>query len=392
MSGKIQANPIPGLVALFGSGETSPIGRKIFDFVLRKLPPQPRIALLETPAGFELNSSQVIGRVGDFICHRLQNYQPRLSIVPARMRGTPFSPDNPEILQPLLEADLIFMGPGSPTYAIRQLQDSLAWHYLVARHHMGAALVLASAATIAISAYALPVYEIYKVGEDLHWKQGLDFFGLYGLPIIFVPHWNNNDGGEELDTSRCFMGNTRFSRLLEMMPIDLIVMGIDERTALIIDMQERICHVMGSGGVTLILSGKFQVHSRSLYLKDEENVEREERLLSRTYYFKSGESFPMDEYFPVDIPFIKGIDIRADILEQVEKAHGHIEANRQAAQNQKQIEFLQEIPVEIQELVVERQSARERKDWNSADILRKKIASLGWQLVDTPEGTRVVKE
>ena len=391
MLGSIMTNLTPGLVALFGSGETSPSGRKIFDFVLSRLPAQPHIVMLETPAGFELNSSQVIGKVGDFICHRLQNYQPRLSIVPARMRGTPFSPDNPEILQPLLEADLIFMGPGSPTYAIRQLQDSLAWHYLVARHFMGASLVLASAATIAISAYALPVYEIYKVGEDLHWKQGLDFFGLYGLPIIFVPHWNNNDGGADLDTSRCFMGRSRFSQLLEMIPKDSIVIGIDERTALIIDMQERICHVMGAGGVTMVLSGKFHVHSRLVNLSDKDKVERGERLLSRTYYFKSGESFPLDEYIPVDTPF-KNFAIRSEFFEQVEKVQGHIEANRQAAQNQKQIEFLQEIPVEIQELVAERQSARERKDWKSADILRQKIASLGWQLVDTPEGTKVVKE
>ncbi len=81
----------------------------------------------------------------------------------------------------MLNADLIFMGPGSPSYAIRQLRDSLAWYYLIARHRLGAVLALASAATVAFSACALPVYEIYKVGEDLHWIEGLDFFKLYGL-------------------------------------------------------------------------------------------------------------------------------------------------------------------------------------------------------------------
>ena len=72
--------------------------------------------------------------------------------MPARKRGTLDSPDEPQVVAPLLEADLIFMGPGSPTYAVRQLSDSLAWHYLLARHRLGAALVLASAAVIAISA------------------------------------------------------------------------------------------------------------------------------------------------------------------------------------------------------------------------------------------------
>ena len=245
----------PGPVVLFGSGETSPSGRKVFDFLLSKLTPAPRLALLETPAGFELNSEQVIGRVAEFISHRLQNYRPQVEIVAARKRGTPFSPDDPAVAAPLLEADLIFMGPGSPSYAVRQLQDSLAWQYLQARHRLGAALSFASAATVAAGAYALPVYEIYKVGEDLHWKPGLDLLGPYGLPLVFIPHWNNNDGGEELDTSRCFMGQERFAKLMEMLPPDLTVIGLDEKTALVLDVQAGVCRVMGLGGVTLIHTG-----------------------------------------------------------------------------------------------------------------------------------------
>ena len=81
-----------GPVVLFGSGETSPSGRKVFDRLLRGLPDQPRLTLLETPAGFELNSDRVIGRVADFLRHNLQNYRPQVSVVAARKRGTPFSP------------------------------------------------------------------------------------------------------------------------------------------------------------------------------------------------------------------------------------------------------------------------------------------------------------
>ncbi len=245
----------PGPIVLFGSGETSPSGRKIFDHVLRPLPPSPKIALLETPAGFELNSPQVIGRVGDFIRHRLQNYDPQITVIPARKRGTAFSPDDPDIIAPLYEADMIFMGPGSPTYAVRQLRGSLAWQALLARHRLGATIVFASAATVAASLYSIPVYEIYKVGEDPHWRDGLDFFGFYGLPLVFVPHWNNNDGGEELDTSRCFMGQPRFAELMEMIPSDLTILGIDEKTALVIEPQFCTCRVIGLGGVTLIHTG-----------------------------------------------------------------------------------------------------------------------------------------
>lgn len=141
----------PGPIVLFGSGETSPSGGKIFEVVFSNMPIPPNVALIETPAGFELNSAQVMQRVGDFITRRLQNYEPKIEIIQARMRGTAYSPDDPQIAAPLLKADLIFMGPGSPSYAIRQLQDSLTWHYLIARHRLGAGLAFASAAAIAIS-------------------------------------------------------------------------------------------------------------------------------------------------------------------------------------------------------------------------------------------------
>ena len=54
------------------------------------------------------------GRVGEFMQERLQNFNPHIDIIPARKRGTPFSPDNPQILQPLLQADIIFMGARFP--------------------------------------------------------------------------------------------------------------------------------------------------------------------------------------------------------------------------------------------------------------------------------------
>jgi hypothetical protein len=113
--------------------------------------------VLETPAGFEVNSPVVAGRVADFIRVRLQNDKPEISVLPARKKNTAFSPDDPEILHPLFETNLNFIGPGSPSYAARQLDNSLAWHMLVARHRVGAALVMASAASIAAGAFTLPV-------------------------------------------------------------------------------------------------------------------------------------------------------------------------------------------------------------------------------------------
>ncbi|MBT3712247.1 MAG: cysteinyl-tRNA synthetase, partial [Anaerolineae bacterium] len=186
-----------GKIAFLGSGETSLAGGRIFERLVKDTN-QPKIAIMETTAGFELNSALVAQKVGDYLQTRLQNYNPQIHIIPARKRGTEFSPDNAEILSPLLTADLIFMGPGSPTYAVRQLQNSLAWDLIRARHRNGATLIFASAATIAVGAHALPVYEIFKVGEDVHAKPGLNLFADYNLPISFIPHWNNAEGGADV--------------------------------------------------------------------------------------------------------------------------------------------------------------------------------------------------
>ena len=48
-------------------------------------------------------------------------------------------------------------------------------------------------------------------------------------------------------------------------------------------------------------------------------------------------------------------------------------------------------PQEVLVLVDERQAARARKDWSAADQVRLQIAALGWQIQDTPEGTKVVR-
>ncbi|HHX64556.1 MAG TPA: cysteinyl-tRNA synthetase, partial [Chloroflexi bacterium] len=254
-------NPEPGLVVLFGSGEIAPGAQSIYDHLFRALARPIRLAILETPAGFELNSPQVAGRIADYVTHHLQNYRPDITVIPARHRDTPFSPDNPSIVEPLLESNAIFLGPGSPTYAIRHLRNSLAWHMLQARHRLGNAIIMASAATIASSAWALPVYEIYKVGEDPHWVPGLNLFGPFGLDLVFVPHWDNREGGDDLDTSRAFIGRSRFDLLRDQLPDETTIVGIDEHTALIIDIAQKMCRVMGRGGVTILREEAEQVHA-----------------------------------------------------------------------------------------------------------------------------------
>jgi hypothetical protein len=335
---------------LFGSGETSANGQKAFDWLFRRLAQPLRVAILETPAGFELNSQQVAQRIADFLRQRLQNYSPITTLVPARSRGTALSPDEPDVVAPLLRSNVIFLGPGSPSYAVRQLRDSLAWHLLCARHRCGAAIALASAATIAASACALPVYEIYKVGEGPHWKPGLDFFASFGLKLALVPHWNNTDGGAELDTSRCFMGRARFEPMLAMLPADVVVLGVDEQTALAIDWSLESGLVLGQGSVTVLRAGVTKV-------------------------FGSGQSFPLTELGPYRLP-LPAAGIPVAIWQQALAAEDPEPA-------------VNEPPPLVLELAHKRQQARDRRDWTTADALRQEIEALGWQVQDTAEGPRV---
>ena len=79
--------------------------------------------------------------------------------------------------------------------------------------------------------------------------------GRAGLsPALISPRWNNNDGGADLDSSRCPMGHGRFVHLMAMPPGTTIV-GIDEHTALILDLASEDCRVMGRGGASLLRGG-----------------------------------------------------------------------------------------------------------------------------------------
>ena len=341
----------PGTIVLFGSGETSPEAQRVYDSVMRRIPPPIRVCVLETPAGFEPNSEQVAGRVADFLRVRLQNYHPDVRVIPARRRGSAHSPDDPEVVAPMLEANFLMMGPGSPSYAVRQLGGSRAWNTLIARHRLGNLLVLASAATVAASAFALPVYEIYKVGEDLHWKNGLDLLGPYGPRIAFLPHWNNGDGGDDLDTSRCFMGVARFQQLHAMLPSDAVVVGIDEHTALIVDFERDTCEVIGHGAVTWMRG----------------DVERR---------YDHGDTFSLLQLGLTRRPE-PNQGVPENVWEEALDADSRVNPPHQP-------------DADVLNLVEARARARAIRDWANADRLREEITRRGWQVNDGHDGTQLI--
>lgn len=242
-------------IVLFGSGEISPVGRRIHEFVFKKLVPPVNVVIIDTPAGFQPNVNIVALEIKDFIEKHLKNFKPQVTILNARDKEGKYSVNRENICKELKEADYIFTGPGSPTYALNLFKDSRLY-YCLKEKISDTVLSFASAATIALGRYTLPVYEIYKVGTYLYWEKGLDFFSSLGLPISIVPHWNNNEGGKKLDTSRCFMGLRRFEKLLGLLPKEEILVGIDEQTALVINLNSKKGLVLGKGKVTILKDRK----------------------------------------------------------------------------------------------------------------------------------------
>jgi cyanophycinase-like exopeptidase len=242
-------------LALFGSGETSPAGRRVHEHVFERLGRPIEVAILDTPAGFETNARAVAERIKVFLERNLQNYRPAVEVVSAARSDAVGGTNDAAALAPLLRANYLFAGPGSPSYAVRHLRDSLALRYLDDRWRAGAAIAAASAAAIALGRCALPVYEIFKAGHDPAWIDGLNLLGRLGLELAIVPHWNNAEGGRDFDSSLCFMGARRFEALRAQLPAGCVVLGIDEQTGCILDLPEGQAQVVGAGGVTVETAG-----------------------------------------------------------------------------------------------------------------------------------------
>jgi hypothetical protein len=220
-----------------------------------------------------------------------------------------------------------------------------------ARHRLGATLVFASAATISVGAHALPVYEIYKVGQDVHIVDGLSLFSDFGLHVSFIPHWNNADGGADLDTSRCFVGMERFAEWCSLVPADNETIGLDEHTGLIIDFESGLCEVSGVSSVSLVRECNPEMYA-------------------------SGSKFSLSELGEFRSPEPIERDIPAHVWEMC------VSVPPLAAEQPSG---------EVLELANRRARARTNRDWAESDKLRDEIAAHGWTVQDSKDGSKLVK-
>jgi hypothetical protein len=247
--------PTPRILAFMGSGETAPtMVTPHREIVARLGNAPPRAVLLDTPYGFQENGPEITQRAVEYFAKRVQltidaaGYPGPLATDPAQ-RG---AGAEAAALARVRTANFVFAGPGSPSYALAAWRGSPIPEALAAKLVEGGALVFASAAALTLGRFTIPVYEIYKVGQPVQWLDGLDLLRAAGFEgsCVVIPHYDNAEGGTH-DTRFCYLGERRLAAMEALLPDDAWVLGVDEHTAVIVDLDARTVAVSGRGALTV---------------------------------------------------------------------------------------------------------------------------------------------
>lgn len=244
----------PRLLCIMGSGETAPTMTPVHAELLERVGgAAARAVLLDTPFGFQENADDITARAQAYFATNVGH-----PIGVASMRD--FEAMSPLELERSLEAlrgaGYVFAGPGSPSYALRQWRGSAVPGLLAELLARGGCVTVSSAAATTVGVRALAVYEVYKVGEPAHWLEGIDLLGTAaGLSCAVVPHYDNAEGGTH-DTRYCYMGERRMRALEAELPEGVGILGVDEHTAAVLDLDARTLSVRGRGSVIARRGGR----------------------------------------------------------------------------------------------------------------------------------------
>ncbi len=245
---------LPRILTIMGSGETSPTMVSTHRMLVGKLPKPVRAALLDTPYGFQENAPELATKAVEYFNTSI-NVALDVAGLTEISAGDVLATEKG--LQLVADAQYVFAGPGSPSYALRQWSGTPLAGLLIKKLRSGGIVTFASAAALTLGKYTLPVYEIYKAGEPPRWLDGLDILSELGIKAALIPHYNNAEGGHH-DTRFCYMGERRLSFLERELPEDVYVLGVDEHTGMVLDVDADEATVVGKGVVTIRVRGASQ--------------------------------------------------------------------------------------------------------------------------------------
>ena len=382
----------PRLIAIFGSGETTSAMTSVHqDLVRRSGRPRTRAILLDTPFGFQENAEEIAARaVAYFHDH-----------VGTEIRVASFRTETDELgyerfIDELSRATYILAGPGSPTYALKLWRDAEIRSRLAEKLVSGGSLAFSSAAAAGLGAFAIPVYEIYKVGMDPFWVEGLDLLGQLGIRCVVVPHFNNSEGGTH-DTRFCFIGDRRLRYLESQLPDDVSIIGVDEHTVCVIDASEGTVTVRGQGALTLRRRGlERQWRATSFPLSE---IQQQQAVATRPRVAPDGAAHPE----PLDRNDAERV--AATILElesSLRSGRNGGSDSDQAVRMRSEMRYLvlrlaelardgadvrQQLAPLVDVLLTLRNEARSQRRFEEADRLRTTLLRSGVDVQDSPAGT-----
>jgi cyanophycinase-like exopeptidase len=343
-----------GRIVLIGSGEIGPSMAPLHRSIVASLPKRSTpssLVALDGSYDFQTNRAEMGEKIAVFFRSKVGIPTTVIGLPETDRAGADLAP---AALAPTIAglnaADLIFLGPGSPSRALRRWGGTPIVEQLIARIQHGATLITSSAAAAASGRHTIPVYEIYKAGTSPVWLDGLDIIGaLTGLAVAIVPHWNNNEGATH-DTSRCFIGEGRLQQLERALPDGAAVLGIDEHSALTIDLGAKSVTVGGKGAVTIRIPGigETAMHSGAT-----------ESLATFVARFGAAAGAPRLPVATSETPLLvpatgPGVDVSSA----------------------------------VEQMIALRATARAERRFSDADALRAAIEALGVELVDEPTGAR----
>jgi cyanophycinase-like exopeptidase len=247
---------LPRLLVIMGSGETAPTmkapHRKVFEQLAAATGGPVDAVLLDTPFGFQENVEILAAKTAEYFTDAVSRHV-EIAGLARTDHGDVVAIET--AIAKIRSADWVFAGPGSPTFALKQWASTAVPDAIADKLRSGGAVVFSSAAALTLGRKTIPVYEIYKSGADPYWADGLDLLTEVGLPVVVIPHYDNKEGGNH-DTSKCYLGERRLAMLEPELDDDVFILGVDEHTGVIIDLDACSAEVVGKGGITLRKDGE----------------------------------------------------------------------------------------------------------------------------------------
>lgn len=376
-------------LVLMGSGETSPTMTTEHQRMLAGVPQRDGSAVfLETTYGFQENADELSARIRQYFASAVGR-----DIAPLPMRSADAAPaEIAATLAALHEAHWVFAGPGSPTYALRGWRTHGIAPALLDVLERGT-VVFASAAALTLGSHTVPVYEVYKVGEDPTWREGLDVLApATGLRAAVVPHFDNTDGATH-DTHFCFVGERRLQVLERQLPEDTFILGIDEHTGVRFDLDAGVAQVFGRGSMTVRMDG------RSWTVPSGETVAVQEIADHAGTRLANVDTAPALAFTAESVHALLDTgDVHAAVealltLDDLDRdlttraaVHSVVVRLGQLAANPR-VDIESVVAPFIEVLIEARSLARRNGFWKEADAIRDRLTELHVRIADGPDGS-----